>query len=76
MRYREHRPLIYVETWNASVFLEKRRDVDDYRALVDRISQVALDPMPSRDLIARLASEYELMGDSGHDLAQEQLQRR
>jgi transcriptional regulator with XRE-family HTH domain len=84
MHYADHKPVIYVETQTASLFLEEKKDVDVYRTVLGMIGRVALDEGRSREFLARLASEYDRVdeGDDGpawsaesgvHRLAQEQL---
>lgn len=84
MHYADHKPVIYVETQTASLFLEEKKDVDVYRTVLGMIGRVALDEGHSREFLARLASEYDRVdeGDDGpawsaepgvHQLAQEQL---
>jgi transcriptional regulator with XRE-family HTH domain len=63
MEYYDRTPMVYVPTLTGSVFFEKQPDVDDYRAQLKRIDAVALDSVQSRDLLMRIAGEYEVMGD-------------
>jgi hypothetical protein len=63
MRYVDHPPIIYLQTVTASVFLEKQPDIDTYQALMKRIDAIALDDVRSREMLVRIAGEYELMGD-------------
>jgi hypothetical protein len=67
MTYADHAPIIYLHTLTGGVFFEKQPDIDAYRAELKRIDAVALDQPRSRDMLMRVASEYELMGDSFDD---------
>jgi transcriptional regulator with XRE-family HTH domain len=76
MRYADHAPIVYLESWTASFFFHDRKDVDAYQSVVNRIDSVALDEADSREAIVRIASEFEVMGDGddgqagpGHELA-------
>jgi hypothetical protein len=69
MRYVEHGPVVYVATMTASIFHHEKPELDFYRGIFDKIERVALDQARSRDLISRVASEFELMGDGDGDQA-------
>jgi transcriptional regulator with XRE-family HTH domain len=74
-RYREDAPIVYVEHQTTSEFLESRVELEAYQAVLKRVASVALDEGQSRDLIARIASDYERQGVARHEpggLAQEQ----
>lgn len=70
MRYREHRPTIYVENHISSLFLEKTEDVEVYRKLLAQVAGFALDGGESREWLAALASEVEQAKGVSDDLAQ------
>jgi transcriptional regulator with XRE-family HTH domain len=59
MRYQGHGPVVYVEGLTTSVFLETRQHIDAYQNVLSRLDRAALDVARSRDLLARLASEYD-----------------
>jgi hypothetical protein len=69
MTYVEHRPVIYVPTLTASVFLDKPADLDAYRDKLAGIDNAALDGRQSRERLERIASEFEVMGDAEDDHA-------
>lgn len=60
MAHPEHNPVIYVDHLTSSLFLETREDVLAYRRVLDRLAVVALDEGQSRELLASLASVYDL----------------
>jgi hypothetical protein len=63
MRYVDHAPVVYVNTLAATMFHHDKAELDAYGALLAKIERVALDVAQSRDLITRVASEFEVMGD-------------
>lgn len=73
----EGAPVVHVEHETTGGFLESRAELEAYRAVLNRVASVALDEGQSRDLIARIASDYERQGvaQDGPGVAQEQLQR-
>jgi hypothetical protein len=73
--YAEGAPVVYLEHETTSDFLESREDLDIYRASLKRVADAALDEAQSRDLIGRIASDYEqgAARDATGGLAQEQL---
>nr|WP_232236391.1 Scr1 family TA system antitoxin-like transcriptional regulator [Nocardia sp. BMG51109] len=53
-------PVVFVESFApGSLFLEEPRDVDRYRAALDSIRGVALDVEETRQLVLRIAEEFE-----------------
>jgi transcriptional regulator with XRE-family HTH domain len=76
-RYGEGKPVVYLQHETTSDFLESHEDLEVYRATLNRVARVALGEGQSRDLIARIASDYERQGAAQHDevggMAQEHL---
>ncbi|SFO91337.1 Helix-turn-helix domain-containing protein [Amycolatopsis arida] len=65
--YVEHNPVVYVDIKTAAVFLERKEDVATYRQALGRLGAVSLSEGQSRELLAALASEYDLPGDDDDD---------
>jgi transcriptional regulator with XRE-family HTH domain len=59
LEYTEHQPLVYLDGPATGLFLEDREYVDDYRALIPTIANLALNEGQSREWLAALASEYD-----------------
>ena len=57
--FAHHPPLVYLDGPTTGVFLEDREYVDDYRALLPTIANIALNEGQSREWLADLASEYD-----------------
>jgi transcriptional regulator with XRE-family HTH domain len=57
--YREHNPLVYLDQPWTGLFLEDGEFVADYRALVPKLSSVALDEAESRMFVADLANSLD-----------------
>ena len=74
--FAEYPPLAYMDTYKTGLFLEDKEFIEPFRQLVSDMSEVALDEGQSRELIASLASEYDLRSarDADDHLADEQLQ--
>ena len=64
MCYDEHKPLAYVESLTASLFLEDPADVTVYRGQLVKLAGLALDGGQSRAWLADLASEYDQPEDA------------
>jgi transcriptional regulator with XRE-family HTH domain len=74
-RHSGHRPLVYVPS--VGLFLEERDRVARYKEKLARLSEVALGKGESRELLAALASEFDLPEDppdAPDHLAKEQFQ--
>jgi hypothetical protein len=56
---KEHRPLVYLESWTGALFLDGDRDIASYREMVPKLDAVALSDGQSRDFLTAMASEYE-----------------
>ncbi|NKY55694.1 helix-turn-helix domain-containing protein [Nocardia flavorosea] len=52
-------PVVYVEGFTGSLYLERREEVTQYRAAADEIERVALDEQETRALIAKVAKEFK-----------------
>lgn len=63
----EENPVIYLEHLTTSEFLEDRRDLDVFRAVLKRLATVALDEAQSTRWIADLATDFERRGAAGHE---------
>jgi transcriptional regulator with XRE-family HTH domain len=55
MEFTELKPVVYVETQTAGIFLEKPEEIQAYRSIFAALADSALDEGQSRDLIAVLA---------------------
>lgn len=59
MGFREHAPVVYLETLGSSFFLERPSDVEIYRDVLKRLDRVALDAGQSVEWLAQLASDFD-----------------
>lgn len=59
MGYENHGPVVYVESLTTSLFLEKPRDLQTYKEVLNRLDYAALDAGQSREWLATLASEFD-----------------
>ena len=79
--YPEGSPVVCAQHETTSEFLESRKELAAYRAVLKRVASVALKDAESREFIAWMASDFERQGVPEHDhgagrsagLAQEQL---
>jgi hypothetical protein len=62
MEYAEHLPVAHTQTHTTSLFLEDPPDIAAYRVVLSRLNEIALDPEQSRELLLRLADEYDRPG--------------
>ncbi|HEV2784473.1 MAG TPA: helix-turn-helix transcriptional regulator [Actinophytocola sp.] len=69
MRYAEHGPVVYLETFTTSIFLDGRADIETYGRILARISRLALSVGESRDFLAQLASEHDQPEEERDDRA-------
>ncbi|TCP56522.1 helix-turn-helix protein [Tamaricihabitans halophyticus] len=77
------KPVVYLESQTASVFLEEPAEIATYRSMLGRLAETALDARQSKELIGNTAMELYPDGENsddhaqigGNDLAEEQLQR-
>jgi transcriptional regulator with XRE-family HTH domain len=69
MEYVEHGPVVYVANQTTSLFLEDKEHIAAYQVILDRLAEVALDREESRQLLVRLANEYDQPeeGSDDHD---------
>ncbi|HEV8556932.1 MAG TPA: helix-turn-helix transcriptional regulator [Actinophytocola sp.] len=77
-RYTTSGPLLYLENQFVGFFVEDHDHVSRYQEQLTVLTDVALNRGESRELLAALASEFDLPEDSRNvpdDLAKEQLQR-
>ena len=65
--YKEDPPMVYLEHMTTSEFLENEYEVANYRSILSRVANVALDGAQSRGFLAMLASNYERQGDAEGD---------
>ncbi|MEO7196183.1 MAG: helix-turn-helix transcriptional regulator [Pseudonocardiaceae bacterium] len=57
MEFATFRPVVYLESATASVFLEKPEQITAYRSILRELAKTALSEEESRELIATLATE-------------------
>jgi hypothetical protein len=57
MEFAEFKPVVYLESETASLFLEKPEEIAAYHRILAGLADVALDEGESRELIATLATE-------------------
>jgi transcriptional regulator with XRE-family HTH domain len=50
--------IVYVEQLTSALYLDKRADVDQYAAAMEKISRVSATPEGSREVIGRLAASF------------------
>jgi len=60
MSYRNHLPVVYAETQSHNLFLEAPEDVRVYRNVLRKAKDSALSKDQSRELLARVANEYDV----------------
>lgn len=53
---KEHRPLVYFESWVGALFLDDETFIASYRNLVPKLVDIALDAGQSREFLATLAA--------------------
>ncbi|GAA4413641.1 helix-turn-helix domain-containing protein [Actinokineospora soli] len=80
MSFAEHHPVVYLETQNRSLVLEKPLDIASYKLVLAKLADQALSATESRSMLVDYASRYDVMeaaasDDSGDQVAEEQLQR-
>lgn len=51
-------PVVYVDGYTGSLYLDKPEEIEQYRAAVSRIQNVALNVTESRTLLLAVAEEY------------------
>lgn len=61
MEFDDHPPVAYEETFAAGLFIDERVAVEAFYVLRTRLEQIALSERESRDLLVRLAEEFDLM---------------
>lgn len=66
MEYAEHNPIAYVENQSTSLFLENPPDIGPYRATLARLEEITLDGGQSRELLVRIANDYDVP-EEDHD---------
>lgn len=52
-------PVAYVEGYTGDLYMERAGEIAEYTDAVQRITRVALDEQKTRDLVARIAKEYQ-----------------
>ncbi|MFE0020070.1 helix-turn-helix domain-containing protein [Amycolatopsis sp. NPDC059021] len=67
MRYEAHKPIVYAQHYTSSLFLKEPPDVESYRAALSRVAGDALDARQSQEMLATLASDYDVPRTSQHD---------
>lgn len=63
MEYRNHQPVVYLETQSHNLYIEDPGDVRMYRNSLRKLGEVSLDEGQSRELLAQLANEYDIPED-------------
>ena len=58
LEFAEFKPVVYLESETSCVFLEKPEEIAAYRNILGALARTALGEGQSRELIARLATEY------------------
>jgi len=66
MEFRNHGPLVYLDSVRSGFFLEDREYVRDYQLLLPELSAVALDEGQSRKFAADLADAYDRGSQKRH----------
>jgi hypothetical protein len=61
MHYHDRRPMVWLEGTAVSTVVEEKEVVETYRMIRSELRRIALDEEQSRSLLARLASEYDLV---------------
>jgi transcriptional regulator with XRE-family HTH domain len=67
MEFAEFRPVVYLESETASLFLEKPEEIAAYRRMLALLAQTALCERESTELIATLATELYADREDHHD---------
>jgi transcriptional regulator with XRE-family HTH domain len=67
MGYETHGPMVYVEALTTSLYLEKPDHIAAHKEILDRLDQTALDTGESRELLARLASNFDRPEDEADE---------
>jgi hypothetical protein len=52
-------PVVQLETSRSSLFLHEEKDMDAYRQAVEQVSNVAMSPADSAELIAEYSTRWE-----------------
>ena len=61
MEFPEHPPVVYEETYAAGLFIDDRVAIEAFYVLATRLEQAALSEGQSREVLIRLADEFERM---------------
>ncbi|MQA08463.1 MAG: helix-turn-helix domain-containing protein [Pseudonocardiaceae bacterium] len=65
----DFKPVVYLESQTASLFLEEPEEIAAYRSILGSLADTALDARQSRELIANLAVELYPDGDNSNERA-------
>lgn len=65
--YEDHPSVAYVPLHTTSVFLEQPKDLESYRWILARLSNLCLDEGQSREFLAQLASDYDRVEEAPDD---------
>jgi transcriptional regulator with XRE-family HTH domain len=71
MEFRNHLPVVYLETQSHNLYVEDPGDVRMYRDCLRKLREVALDEGRSRKLLATLANDYDIRGEAPDEVAEE-----
>jgi hypothetical protein len=67
LEFAEFRPVAYLESQTASLFLEKPEEIAAYRHILGLLAETALGERESTELIATLATELYADREDYHD---------
>jgi hypothetical protein len=72
---KEHRPLVYLDTWSGAFFVDDPATTAEYRRLAKFLADIALPEGQSVELLADMASGYDdrVKGEAHAHLEEEQL---
>ena len=60
MEFRNHLPVVYLETQSHNLYVEDPDDVRLYRTSLRKLRDISLDEGSSRELLARLSNDYDV----------------
>ena len=67
MEFAEFKPVVYLDSETACLFLEKSEEIAAYRRSLGALAETALGEGQSRELIAALATELSADGEDHDD---------
>lgn len=63
MEFPHYKPIVYLESENSSLFLERPEEIEAYRGILSALAETALGAGESRQVVAELASELYADGE-------------